>query len=296
MQTTNNTFRNLHFWQNIFRYIPPEMPGKTRLARRILENSLRTQDIDLHDQQGCTFLVPSLYEPIAFHLLIDGVYESATMKFLLRFLKPGDTYVDVGANIGIFVVPVAKKLSPSGLVLAIEPSPGIFPYLRANIEKNGVSRVHLRQCAAYDSEIQDLDFYEAPPEHFGMGSLAPQFNRKPVSVDARTLDDILIEENIHHVNVLKVDVEGFESAVFRGAKKLLTSDRPPLVIFEFCDWAECRAPGVKAGDAQKLLKDYGYQIWRLSDISKSSKRPLPKILLEGYELLVATKDNVGLKN
>ena len=61
--------------------------------------------MQLHVQYNCTFVVPSLREPIGFHLLIDGVYEVEAVEFMLGQLRAGSVFVDIGANIGVFTAP-----------------------------------------------------------------------------------------------------------------------------------------------------------------------------------------------
>lgn len=289
----NKTPFKLHLWSKVLRLCPPGMPGKTRLARVILSPYLRLRDVCVDARYGCTFLVPSLREPIAFHLAVDGLYEPLVVNFLLRRLTAGMTFVDVGANIGVFTILAARQVGPTGRVLALEPSPRVFPYLEYNVKINGLSNVCLKQRAAYDRDVPSLPLWEAPVEHFGMGALAPQFHTAPTAVPGRTLDHILIEEGIGHVDLLKVDVEGFEAAVFRGAKQLLTGERPPVILFEFCDWAEARVPGGKKGDAQRVLHAAGYQIWRIADFGRAGAKPLKDVLTEGYETLVAVHSQVG---
>jgi len=271
------------------RLLRPGLPGKARAARLMLGSLLQSEDVTLSDRTGCEYLVPSLREPVAFHLLVDGAYEPETLQLLLSRIGPGSTFVDVGANIGALAIPAAQKIGPSGRVVAIEASPRVFPYLAHNVAINGTSNIHLRNCAASDSESPALPFYEAPAGHFGMGSLGPQFHAEPAPVPAQTLDRILAEENIAEVTVLKVDVEGSESAVFRGAAGLLNSPHPPMVIFEFCDWAEARLHNEKTGDAQRLLREYGYQLWPLEHFGRRDSRPLERELVEGSAMLVAEK-------
>lgn len=202
-------------------------------------------------------------------------------------LTPDSTFVDIGANIGSFTVPAAQMTGPKGKVLALEASPRIISYLQNNVTVNCLRNVVIRHCAICDLESGDVEFYEAPVENFGMGALAAQFGVLSTSVPARTLDGLLAEEGIRSVDVLKVDVEGLEAAVFRGAKELLTSPAPPVVIFEFCDWAERRASACTVGDAQRTLASYGYNLWRLQDFPNGS--PLGSTLVDGYEMLVATR-------
>jgi FkbM family methyltransferase len=265
------------------------MRGKARFARLLLRSCLQAQDVQIHARYNCTFVIPSLREPIGFHLLIDGVYEVEAVEFVLGRLRTGSVFVDIGANIGVFTLPAAAKIGPTGCVLAIEPAPRIFPYLNRNVTLNRLSNVRLRQCAAFNRAEPKLPFWEAPIEHFGMGALAAQFHACPIAVSSQPLDRILIDESIGRVDVLKVDVEGCERAVFQGAEQLLTRDDAPVILFEFCDWAEARMPGGEVGDAQRLLLGYGYEIYRLSDFVRRQKNPLKDVIVRGFEMLVGVK-------
>jgi FkbM family methyltransferase len=272
----------------VIRWLPPKTPGKARLARHILGSYLDNQNAIIQGRDDVSYLTPSLREPVAFYLLIDGVYEVQAVDFVLERLTPSATFIDVGANIGVFTLPVARKIGPRGCVIAIEPSPLVCPYLERNIVLNGLSNVRLVQCAAHNRDGETVPFYEAPVDHFGMGSLGAQFHNSPVPVACRTIDHILEEQRIDKVEVIKVDVEGFEVAVFEGAKKLLTGDNPPLIVFEFCDWAEKRVRGGSVGHAQQLLRDWGYRIWRLGDIVHG-RPPLQHVVTTGFDMLVASK-------
>ena len=283
------SLRRLDFVSKVLRWLPAEIPGKTRLAKRLLGSQLQVENVKVTGRDGIIFVIPSLREPVGFYLLIDGIYEVEAVNFVLEHLKPGAVFIDVGANIGSFALPAARKVGHTGCVIAVEPSPRVFPYLQQNVTLNGLSNIKLIQCAVTDCDWLRLPFYEAPIEHFGMGSLGPQFHANPLSVLTHTLDHIMSEQNIESVDVIKVDVEGFEVAVFQGAEKLLTNGKSPIVVFEFCDWAEDRVPDKQIGDAQRLLKDWGYHIWRLKDLM-NNKPPLAEVLTSGFETFVAQKN------
>jgi FkbM family methyltransferase len=268
--------------------IPAGLRGKTRLAKALLHSQLAAQDVELKDRYGCSFVVPSLREPIGFHLLIDGDYENDALSFILARLDAGSVFVDVGANIGVFALPVAKKVGPTGAVLAVEASPRVFPYLEGNLKLNQLEHVRSVNAAAADA-AGTVPFYEAPVNHFGMGSLAAQFDGKPIPVHASTLDQLTVEAKLSRVDLLKIDVEGFEVKVLEGARGLLSSVHPPLIVFEFCDWAEARVPGAQVGDAQRLLFQLGFSIWQLAEFGKKH-RSLKVPLTTGYEMLVALRE------
>lgn len=237
--------------------------------------------------QGLHFIVPSLSEPIGFSLLVDRVYEKQTVYEILNLMNDGGCLLDVGANIGAICLPVARRLQQCGNVIAVEASPSIYATLRQNIELNTLRNVVAVNVAASDGD-RFVEFYDAPKRSFGMGALAPQFGVSPMRVPAKSVDTILAECDESNVRVMKVDVEGFEAQVFKGAERLLTGSSPPVIFFEFCDWAERRANGCKVGDAQRLLLDWGYSIWTL-DAYRSQGRDLAQPLTSGFETLVARR-------
>lgn len=256
----------------------------------MLGSCLEARDVRVDGQYEVTFVTPGLREPVGFHLLVDGVYEAEVLDFAFGRLGPGAVVVDVGANIGAFTLPVAKEMGASGCLIAIEASPRVFPYLQRNVTLNELSNVRLVQCAAFDRDRQTVPFYEAPIDRFGKGSLGAHYHAGPISVLTRTLDSILSEQQVGRVDLIKIDVEGSEAVAFQGAEKLLTGDRPPVIVFEFCDWAEESVSGGRVGYAQRLLRDWGYHIWRLNDLMRG-KAPLAGVLTGGFEMLVAARNS-----
>jgi FkbM family methyltransferase len=274
----------------LLRFVPPGTRGKTRLARWLLTRDDIAGEAEVVDRFGLRFSLPSLAEPIAFHLLIDGVYEPDVLSFILAHLRtrePGAVFVDVGASVGALTIPVARSIAPSGRVVAVEASNRIVGYLSRNVAANGLGNVHCVHAAATERE-GEVDFYEAPSDHFGMGSMGAQFHVQPSAVSGRPLDDILADASVRRVDLLKIDVEGFEAKVLSGAKHLLRGAEPPVVVFEFIDWAEARLPGGAPGDAQCVLRDWGFKIFRLKDFVRARKH-LADILTTGNEMLVARR-------
>jgi FkbM family methyltransferase len=272
------------------RWIPAETPGKARLAKRLLGSCLEAQDVLVEGRYGVMFLTPSLREPVGFNLFVDGVYEAEVLNFAFGLLRPDAVIIDVGANIGAFTLPVAKEVGASGCVIAIEASPRVFPYLEGNVFLNAVSNVRLFQCAAFNCDRQAVPFYDASIDRFGKGSLGAHYQADRVLVPTRTLDNILSEEGIRRVDLIKIDVEGSEAFVLQGAEGLLTGDQPPIIVFEFCDWAEESVLNGQGGRAQRLLRDWGYRLWRLGDFSQG-RPPLGEILTSGFEMLVAVRSH-----
>jgi len=251
----------------------------------LYSEAARRNPASIRTKNGQVLSVPNCIEPVGFALWLDGVYEPDVMAFLEQSITPHSVVLDIGANIGAFTVPLAARI-PGGTVIAIEASPSVARMLTSNIKTNGLSNVVVIECAASTGLSAALDFYEAPADHFGMGSLAPQFGASPTNVLAQSVDDILKSLSIANVDVMKVDVEGYEAHVFEGAKQLLTGRRAPLIVFEFCDWAEARAFSGETGRAQQVLLDYGYTLWILEDYLAKHK-PMGAILRHGFWSIVA---------
>jgi FkbM family methyltransferase len=279
----------LKFFGSTLRVLPVGLRGKARLARLLLNSSLDERDVQLISSDQSKFITPSLREPIGFHLLIDGIYEKLSLDFIRDNLPRNGTFLDIGANIGLFAIVVSRFMEAEGKIIAVEASPRIFSYLQRNIEINQLSNINPLELAVTDTPETTVSFYEPPIEKFGMGSIAPQFHADPIYVKTTTLDTIIAHKNITKVDLIKVDVEGYEAAVFRGGQHLLGHPQAPKILFEFLDWAESRVPDAEAGDAQKVLLDFGYKIWRLQDYLRN-KEPLDSILVEGSDMLVAAKD------
>ncbi len=274
-------------WFYLWRKLPNGLKGKFRLASALMKGAVNRHDVDL-EVDGNLFRVPVLKEHIAFSILIDGVYEPETLAFFKRHLKPDSVFLDVGANIGLFSVTVATKLVPLGQVLALEASPSIFPYLERNRTRNAASNLITENVAVSARDGGTASFYEARMDKAGMGSLTQRFDGDPVEVPRASIDGLLAKHGITSPAVMKVDVEGFERDVFEGARKLLTGPNPPIIVFEFMDWAERSAEGCQCGDAQRLLQSMDYSLWDLDDYLAGGK-PFSEPITSGNANLVAVR-------
>jgi FkbM family methyltransferase len=158
--------------------------------------------------------------------LMNRVKEDATTEFVKSFLRPGMTFVDVGANVGYFTL-LAASLGAS--VVAYEPTPTVVKRLRENIALSGFDSVTVVNAAVADKR-GILHLYQSPndPEAnnlFGDGD-------DPVKVRAVSLDDDLADHGVQKIDLLKIDAEGAEPLVLIGAARLLRSNSAPTIIIE----------------------------------------------------------------
>jgi len=276
---------NINSVGKLLRYIPKGLPGRSRLVRFLAKGFLNDDSVNIQ-LDGVSFSVPSLKEPVAFSLLSSGAYEPDVQELILSHWKENTWFIDIGANVGAISIPLSK-LKPGNKVLGIEASPTIFPYLQNNVSTNQCENMRVVQCAACDEEGVILDFNEAPKSKFGMGSLGTSFGKPSIQVKGRTLDAILVDFGTPDVSVMKVDVEGFEAAVFLGSKKLL-EEQKPIIFFEFCDWAEENSGRFEVGESQEILREAGYDIYLHNS---DGMIQLTDVIRVGYENLIAFPRN-----
>lgn len=279
---------SFEFIRRSLRCIPNEMRGKTRITRlalRLLPNRLQVR---VPDSYGNQIWCPSLDEPIAIGLFGAGVYEPDTLAAILSRLPSDGVYIDVGANVGAIALPVAAQ-RPAARIVCVEADPQIAAILRRNVAENLRSNVAVIECVA-GSEAKPVSFYGAPVSKFGMGSIGPQFDAPPISLEQRALDSILDELGIEDVHAVKIDIEGAELGALRGLAHRLTRPNRPTVVFEFSDWAEARVAGQSAGDAQRYLMSIGYRLFRLE--RGGARRPaLDSPLTRGAAMILAEPGN-----
>ena len=193
-------------------------------------------------------------------------YEPEVQRTLTRFAQPGDIVVDVGANCGLHMMLLAHAVGPTGRVHAIEPNPKLVACLRLGIDR--VPNTTLHACAVGERR-EELTLYV--PEHDnGQASLADwtvglgnRSNIRTSKVQVVPLRDLLDSQP----TLMKVDVEGAEVMVFRGAREFLDRPDAPVILFEELALGE-KAMGVAphaAADFLLGLERPGYSLNILQD-------------------------------
>jgi FkbM family methyltransferase len=144
-----------------------------------------------------------------------GVWEPLLSSWVEARLRPGDVFVDVGANMGYFSLLAARRVGPSGGVVAIEPAPPTFEKLVGNLALNSGARVRPVR-AAVGAREEARPFYRAPWND-AESSLIPRSGAERAgTVQASPLARLLSDEEIRRTRIVKIDVEGGESDAVRG--------------------------------------------------------------------------------
>lgn len=159
-----------------------------------------------------------------------GEYFEGEVDIFRSVLRPGDVALDIGANIGVHTLALARLVGRSGFVLAFEPQRLVFQTLCANVALNSLDNVHCVNAAVSDS-IGTLNLFDANPDvpnNFGGVELAILAGTTGAPrVSQLTLDDYL---EVASLRLMKIDVEGMESAVVRGARRALARFKPVLYV------------------------------------------------------------------
>jgi FkbM family methyltransferase len=213
-----------------------------------------------------------------YHYLRDGNPETHESALLERTLQPGMTFVDVGANHGMFSLEAAHLIGPEGVLHAFEPAPDTLRVLRRNLEHNALGNVRVFPCGlgAHEGTAR-LRIHRG---YSGLNTLAARdvtWNRRTLRADAivdvpiTTLDRHCALENLDRIDFLKIDVEGFELGVIRGARGLLQARRIARILLEIGDLT-CATAGVAPAEVLAELESHGYHLHAISPTGEVKDR------------------------
>jgi FkbM family methyltransferase len=257
----------LHCWQWVHDYTL----GKLREHRvsRDRRKILRDGTVILKDVHGMRFILYPFDRPNLFSLFRRSS-DVREFEAIPRLVQAGDIAFDVGAHAGIYSVLLSRLCGPNGRVWAFEPVPDTYWRLRETLALNRCDNVIPVRAAVFEKNgVAKMNLFE--PEHsewntFGEPSFftpegIPIPPRQSMVVPARSLDDFCEAAQIKRVNFMKVDVEGFECSVFRGAERLLKEHRVDYICFEISK-GPLKSAGIESRGVFDALKAHGYAAYR----------------------------------
>ncbi len=170
-------------------------------------------------------------ETLGLSSLLNGTFELAELNFVSEYLKAGDKAMDIGANVGIFSVVMGASVGVHGSVLAFEPVASNVLRLEKNLRKNALDNVSVFPVALGAADGQMRMHMATDPAYPSFGEVQGGFGSGTEEIiKVRSLDGVWEELGRPHVALLKIDVEGSELDVLRGATSFLTTCRPTLLI------------------------------------------------------------------
>jgi FkbM family methyltransferase len=222
--------------------------GPTSLAKRV---TFRTETL-----KGIR-ITYNRFVDVGHELYLKKSFEHDEIEFFKKRLagRAAPVVLDVGANIGWHTINWAREL-PGGRVHAFEPTPKTLELLRRNIAQNGLRNVEVVPLAVSDKS-GSAKFYECEDDAYN--SLQDTKLKKVIrssDVTVTTLDEYAAESKLDSVALIKIDVEGFDTAVIRGAMATIARFKPDLMVE-----ITSRIEGVSPVDAIELLRPLGYRAY-----------------------------------
>ncbi len=185
------------------------------------------------------------------------------MDLSRALIGTGDVVVDVGANVGVWLLGAARCAGETGSVHAFEPMPENLVRLRTHLSLNALDFVRV-DPRVLSSEPGEVQFFPSCTSNSGMGSLVRHHRAaEPVLVTATTLDLYCQEHGLGRVDFLKVDVEGAELLVFHGGARSLAASDAPAIMFE-ADDSLAAALSSSTAATKQFLEYCGYRIFHFT--------------------------------
>jgi len=254
--------------------------GKIKLLRNLrdwLYRSVNPGSPRVMELSGFKLWVdPSTAGGVVPWLMLDDIHEPAETRCMRDHLLPGGTFVDIGANIGYHTVLGATIVGERGRVYAFEPEPVNFETLKRNIELNNLRNV-VAEAKACSERAGTLDLHIDKTNAGGHHLHDSLEASEAVSISAITLDDYFRDLE-GSIDLIKMDIQGYESVALRGMLNLLGSEKRVKIITEF-DAPMISAAGHSPTDFLATLQSLGYRFTILSDYGKSAANASPEKII-----------------
>jgi len=209
-----------------------------------------------------------LREGIDLAIYLFGYFEYETVRAYRRLLKPGNTVLDIGANIGAHTMHLARCVSPTGKVIAFEPTAYAYNKLRQNIALNPLlaGLIQAEQIMLVNSDDTQVkpQLYSSWQIHDAVAGTHPKHGGRLMdTIGARNtmLDRYIDEHKPGTISLIKLDVDGHECQVLRGARELLERDKPVLLM-EIMPYGLDEA-GASLDELLTILAAHGYKLYEL---------------------------------
>lgn len=213
---------------------------------------LETDHYKLVDARHGRFLANPKDIYLGRSMIAYGEFSEFEWMLLDQLVSTDDVVIEVGANMGSFTVPLARKVGAGGLVFAFEPQLIVFQQLCANFALNDLVNVQAfnAACAEEPGWLAIARFNPTKDRNFGGLNLDMLRGKGATRVRIERLDDVVDPPRL---TLIKVDVEGMEASVLRGARRLIDTHRPWLYVEAHDD--------VKSPELFRLLNELNYDCW-----------------------------------
>ena len=206
-------------------------------------------------------------------------FEPLTARFIQKSIKSGDTFVDIGANIGYFAIIASINSGPEGRVFAFEPMPEAHEVLSRNL--SGYSNcITVNTALGLESGI--VDFYSSS-DYVNSGTakspFLPKAEIKSTKVNQTTLDKFSFTSNLTYVDMVKCDIQGDDANALIGGARLIKGSSNPYIVVEWApSWM--KSAGHESSFILDTLYSLGLNDMLVIDEYKHRHITVPQMLLE----------------
>ncbi len=187
-----------------------------------------------------------------------GLYESEKTKAVITLLRPGQTFVDVGSNKGDFSLLASKRVGTVGKVLSFEPEPTNCGWIRKSVDLNRYHNISLFEMALSDTNGEERLYLGEKSGHHTLLPGRPNRTGAAITVQKKTLDAVLDELDHPRIHMIKIDVEGAELEVLRGASDTLVANPGIIVLLDIHPQL-----GVNPNEICDFLEGLGFSLFRM---------------------------------
>jgi len=205
----------------------------------------------------CQFWLSNRYR-IESQILYHHCFDEKSLLYFMRIVKEGDVCVDVGANIGSLTLSLAHRVGHDGHVVAIEPGPVLADRLRRNVAASNRTNVEVCEVGLSDAEGELYWKLDTGPN---AGNAFLSSEPTDIVVPVVALDSLSSIKRHSHIDFIKIDVEGMEAAVIRGAMQTIQNHKPAILIETLIDADE--GSSGRVAQVMGMLADLGYATWEI---------------------------------
>lgn len=232
-----------------------------------------------------------LYVPSKFGGLLGlekkSGFESIEIDFVSKNFKEGQTFIDIGANFGLYSVFVSKKFYNCD-IHSFEPLPETFEILKKNIKHNKAANIKINNKGlSYEKGELYFTNDKYAGNHIVMN---PKSTQNLTKVDVEILDKYVENNGIKQIDFIKCDVEGAELLVLRGAKETIEKYHPIILIEIYDEWTQ--RFGHTANDVIEYLLSFGYKVKMINHKTKKIEEFDKNKINEVYDFIFYMNDNV----
>lgn len=248
------------------------LPGINRLAvflsNKLIPKYRHPEGIILQTIHGIKLHInPAQDQGLEKTLYAFGTYEKGIIRYLEGSLTNGSVFLDIGANIGLMTCVASRLVGPNGKVLAFEANPKTVPILEQNLALNECENVVMYPFGL-GNEQGTATFYENWDVNRGGASFLKQGEQSGTDVRIEKLDDLLEEQRI---DLVKIDVEGFELFVLQGGQQLFEKTQP-IFILEVSE-QRSESKGVSPKEIMDFVQKLGnYRFYKLKGTKERASK------------------------